>query len=522
MKGTNGARGRFGEIVVILARHNIAKGLNPEKLRAIIEELGPTYVKLGQIVSTRSDLIPEAYCRELAKLRSEAAPMSIETVHAAIEAAYGEPWNEVFAHIDEKPLGAASIAQAHLARLPDGREVVIKVQRPGVHEIMRRDISLLKKAAGLARFTPIGGSIDLALVLDEMWNAAERELNFIEEAKNLQEFAAHMKDIQYVACPAVFDALITEHILVLEYVDGIRIDDVDELKKAGYDPAEIAAKLAENFIKQMTDDRFFHADPHPGNIRVRDGKIVWLDMGMMGRLAEADGAMFTRYMEAVAANDIETLTDAVLTIGIYDKTPDRALLSKDVETLLARYRQMALSSIDAGRVMQDFFSLARKHEISMPPNLTMLARSIVILESVLTTIDPQMNLLKIMSAHMRREMFNPARMREMLERHAFQLSRSADRLGAIPGQFSDALQKIVSGRTTVTVNVAGAEQESRARDARSRRTAGAIVAAALVVGGSIASLSGLPGPGGLPWPSAGLFSAGLVVLIAVFARGRKR
>ncbi len=520
--GVRGARGRLGEIVRILARHNIAKGLDPEKLRAILEDLGPTYVKLGQLVSTRSDLIPEAYCRELAKLRSEAAPMSIETVYSAIEAAYGQPWSEAFARVEETPLGSASIAQAHLARLRDGREAVIKVQRPGIRETMRRDIALLKKAAGLAKLTPIGETVDLALVLDEMWNAAERELNFLEEAKNLREFAANMREVRYASCPAVVEGLVAEQILVLEYVDGIRIDDVAALREAGYDPAEIASKLAENFIRQIVDDRFFHADPHPGNLRVRDGVIVWLDLGMMGRLSDADGAMFTRYIEAVAVNDTEKVTDTVLAMGVYEQTPDRARLSNDIEALLARYRQMSLSSIDAGRVLQEFLALARRHGIAMPANLTMLARSVVILESVLTALDPETNLLRIITAHMRREMFGPERIREFLEKHALQLTRSADRLGAIPGQLSDALQKIVSGRAAVTLNVAGSDAESRARDARSRRTALSVVAAALIIGGAVSSLSRLPGPGGLPWPSAALFSAALVAVIALFARGKRR
>ena len=154
-----------------------------------------------------------------------------------------------------------------------------------------------------------------------MWAAADRELNFLEEAKNLREFAANMKDISYAACPMVYDELVTEHILVLEYVDGIQIDDAAALKEAGYDPTEIAAKLAENFIKQISDDRFFHADPHPGNIRVRDGKIVWLDLGMMGRLTTENGAMFARAILSVATNDVETMTDIVLAVGVCENTP---------------------------------------------------------------------------------------------------------------------------------------------------------------------------------------------------------
>lgn len=521
-RADRGARGRFGEIILILARHNLARGLSPEKLRAILEELGPTYVKLGQMISTRSDLMPEPYCRELSKLRTNAAPMPVETVQAVVEGEFAKPWNEVFQSLDPVPLGAASIAQAHLATLPDGRRVVAKVQRPGIYDIMRRDIALLQKAAALARFTPLHETVDFRMVLDEMWAAAQRELNFVEEAENLREFARNMREIRYAACPQVIDELVTRHILVLEYIDGIQIDDVPSLAADGYDPAEIASKLAANFIKQIVDDRFFHADPHAGNIRVRDGKILWLDLGMMGRLTDADGAMFTRYIQAVADNDIEAVVDAVLALGIYAEHPDRARLTGDIEMLLTRYRQMSLSTINIGLVMQEFLMVARRHGISMPPNYTMLARSVVILESVLNSLDPNTNLLKILSAHVKSDLFSKENARAYLEKHLRQFARSADTLSAIPGQLSDTLSKLQSGRATIQVNIAGSEQESRARDARSGRLALAIVAAALIVGGAISSLSSLPGPGGLPWPSAVLLGAASVALIALAARSRRR
>lgn len=514
-------RTRFGEILAILSRHHIVKELTPEKLRAIFEDLGPTYVKLGQIISTRSDILSEAYCVELAKLRSDAAPMPIETVREAIKAEYGKPCDDVFTQIDPAPLGSASIAQAHLAVLPDGRRVVAKVQRPNIYEMMARDIALLKKASRLIKLTPVGGAFDFSLVLDELWKAAQHEMNFLEEAQNLREFSEKNREIRYVACPAVIDELVTPRILVLEYVDGLQIDDSEALSSAGYDPAEIAAKLAENFIKQVVDDRFFHADPHPGNIRVRDGRIVWIDLGMMGRLSETDGSLFTRYVAAIAANDVEAVTDVVLGMGVYSQLPDRTRLSSDIEVLLARYRQMSLSSINVGRVMEEFLALARKHGISMPASLTMLARSVVIIESVLTKLDPNTNLLKIMSAHLRKDFFDSESMRERLQILARQFVESSEKLTAIPGQVSDTLNKILAGHTTVNVNIAGQEQESRAKDARCRRLALAIVTAALILSAGIASLSSLPGPAGLPWLSAAFLAAAVFALTALFFPNRR-
>ena len=517
-----GAGERFAEIVAILSRHHIVKGLTPEVLRALFEELGPTYVKLGQILSTRSDILPEAYCLELAKLRTDAAPMPIETVRQAVAAEYEKPWGEVFSSIEPEPLGSASIAQAHLALLPDGRRVVIKVQRPGIYETMERDVALLKKAAGLAKYTPVGGAVDFKMVLDELWKAAQHEMDFLEEARNLREFARLNAAVPYVSCPEVMGELTTSRILVLEYVEGCPIDDRAALLAAGLDPGEIASKLAENFIKQVVDDRFFHADPHPGNIRVRDGVIVWLDLGMMGRLSGADGMMFARYMEAIAKNDAEAVTDVLLGMGIMKKPPDRARLTSDIELLLSKYRQMPLSSVNAGGVMQEFLALARRHEISMPASLTMLARSVVILESVLTSLDPETNLLKIMSLHLKKDAFDAESMKARLEKLLLQLSGAPEKLTAIPGQLSDALARILSGRVTLNVNVAGQEQESRAKDRRAFRLSLAVIASSLILGAGIASLKDAPGPGGLNWLSWAFLAGAGVALAALLFHANRR
>jgi len=517
-----GARARFGEIVGILSRHHVVRGLTPEELRAIFEELGPTYVKLGQLLSTRSDILPEAYCQELARLRTDVAPMPIETVRAAIEAEYGLPSGEVFRSIDPIPLGSASIAQAHLAMLPDGRRVVVKVQRPNIRETMERDIQLLKKAARFAKYTPAGGTVDFSMVLDELWKAAQHELDFQEEAENLREFARLNAGVDFVACPEVIGDLATPRILVLEHVDGIQIDDAEALKEAGCDLHELAARLADNFIKQVLDDRFFHADPHPGNIRVRGRKIVWLDLGMMGRLSGADGAMFARLMEAIAKNDADQVTDVLLAMGVCRRPPDRARLALDIEVLLSKYRQMPLASIDAGSVLGEFLALARRHEISMPASLTMLGRSVVILESVLSALDPDTNLVKILSSHLQKDAFNAENLRERLEKLLLQLTGSSEKLTAIPAQVSDALSRVLSGRVMLNVNIAGQERESRDRDRRSVRLSLSIVASSMILGAGLFSLSGAPGLWGLPWPSTLLLIGAAAVFAALALLPRRR
>ena len=265
---------RLIEITRILTRHEVVRGMTPEKLRLILEDLGPTYIKLGQIMSTRSDILPQAYCDELMKLRSEVPPMPFEEVIEVIENSYKQPWSDVFQSIEENCLGSASIAQVHRARLITGEEVVIKVQRKGIYDIMKRDIGLMHKAARLMPARRLAGVVDLDMILDELWVVTQEEMNFLKEADSMEEFARFNREIEYFATPVLYRGYTTGRVLVMEYIDGLEIDDREGLTKAGYDLNEIGTKFVDNYIHQVLDDGFFHADPHPGNLRIRDGKAL--------------------------------------------------------------------------------------------------------------------------------------------------------------------------------------------------------------------------------------------------------
>ena len=302
--GRSDNRQRLMEIVEVVRRHEITKGITPDKLCAIIEELGPTFIKLGQILSMRSDILPKAYCEALTRLRSDVAPIPFEQVKAQIENAYGRPLEEVFSSFDQQALGSASIAQAHAATLQTGEKVVVKVQREGIHEIMGRDILLLKQACKLLKYAPVNELVDFNQVLDEMWVVAQEEMNFQTEAANLERFHKLNADVAFVTSPALYRDYTTTTVLVMERIDGVGIAQKDELTAAGYDLSEIGAKLADNYVKQIMDDGFFHADPHPGNLRVREGKIVWLDMGMMGSLSDRQRELIGKAITGVARGDV--------------------------------------------------------------------------------------------------------------------------------------------------------------------------------------------------------------------------
>ena len=281
-------KSRLREITAVLKKHGITRGLTPEKVRLILEDLGPTFIKIGQIMSMHSDILPKRYCDELMRLCYDVAPMPFKEVTEVIEAAYGCPFFDVFSEIDEKPLGSASIAQVHRAMLLDGSRVVVKVQRKDIYETMARDIALLHKAVKLVPPVSIKGMVDLDMVLDELWAVTREEMNFLTEAANMEEFAKNNQDVAYVDVPKIYQEYTTMHVLVMEYVDGCEISDKEYLTENGYDLKEIGSKLVDNYIKQVMDDGFFHADPHPGNVKIRDGKIVWMNMRMMGRLTDRD------------------------------------------------------------------------------------------------------------------------------------------------------------------------------------------------------------------------------------------
>ena len=203
----------------------------------------------------------------------------------------------------------------HRAVLKTGEEVVVKVQRKGIYEVMARDIGLMKKAVKLLPPVSIKEAVDLNLVLEELWRVTQEEMNFLTEAANMEEFSRKNKNVAFVKTPILYREYTTASVLVMEYIDGIPIDDKETLLAGGYDLDEIGSKFVDNFIKQVMDDGFFHADPHPGNVMIQGGKIVWIDMGMMGRLTERDREMLGKAIEGIALNDIGLIRQAVLGLG---------------------------------------------------------------------------------------------------------------------------------------------------------------------------------------------------------------
>lgn len=454
-------KSRLREMTAVLHKYEITKGLTPEKLRMILEDLGPTFIKIGQIMSMHSDILPKRYCDELMRLRSDVKPMPFSEVSEVLEESYGCSWGAIFREINEKPLGSASIAQVHKAVLKDGSPVVIKVQRKGIYGIMARDIALLRKAVRLLPPVSIKGMVDLDMVLGELWDVTREEMNFLTEAANMEEFARKNEGIAYVGFPVLYQEYTTIHVLVMEYIDGFNIDDKETLLANGYDLKEVGSRLADHYMKQVMEDGFFHADPHPGNLRVRDGKIIWIDMGMMGRLTERDREYIALAVRGVAVNDVGLIQEAVMALGEFKKNPDPSRLYEDISSLLTKYGTVDMGQIDVAEVMMDLMEVMKENGIIMPHGLTMLARGLTHMEGVLADIAPEINMVEIAAGRIKENTIRNFDWKKELKSGGKTLYRAVQRALDIPVLVSDAVQGYLKGQTKVNLDLHASPELAR-------------------------------------------------------------
>ena len=388
---------RLSEIIAVIKKYRLTKDITPENVRLALEELGPTFVKMGQILSSRDDLIPKEFCNEFQKLKHSVKPMPYETVEEILTREYDCPPSEIYQEINKIPVGSASIAQVHKAVLKTGEVVAIKVRRENIEELMERDARLLKKVISLLHLNKIFGDIiNLTQVIDEMYDRAKEEMNFHTEKKHIEEFRENNKELVYLKPLKVFNKYSTNNILVMEYIDGFNISDTEELKKAGYDMDEIAEKLAHNYLKQAIDDGFYHADPHSDNIKVVEGKIAYLDFGMMGRLSKRNRNILEKCIIAIVKNDINEVAHILTLLDTSNNTPDYMQLKNDIRKVLDKNKTTEIINIDIKEFVTEMFILLRQNEITLPKEITMLIRGIVVLEGTLEKISPNINLINVL------------------------------------------------------------------------------------------------------------------------------
>lgn len=506
---------RLREILSVIHKHSIARGVSPEKIRLILEDLGPTYIKLGQIMSMRSDIFPKKICDELMRLRSDVTPMPFSQVKEVIEASYGSDLEEVFAEFEEIPIGSASIAQVHRAKLKTGEGVVVKVQRQGIYDTMSRDIAFLHRAVKLMPPINMNGLVDMNQVLDEMWVVAQEEMNFLAEASNMEEFARLNKDVAYVASPSLYREYTTTQVLVMEYIDGIGVDEKDKLQGAGYDLNEIGIKMADNYVKQIMEDGFFHADPHPGNMRIRDGKIVWIDMGMMGRFSKRDQDLLGKVIKGVATHDISSIVEAVLSLGEFHDKPDQKMLYSDIGDWLAKYGSANFGDLNMGTLMQDLIDIMKENRVAMPHSLTMLVRGLTTIEGVIAEISPEINVVSVATARISGNRWSDFDLKKELKENGQELYRALHKGLKIPSYVSDLLRSYMNGQTRINMDLHATQDLTVLLNSLVRRLVMGFLITALLISSSIICTTDMK-PKLLGIPALGMIGYILAFILTVF------
>lgn len=451
------SRERLKEIIEIVKKYELTKSINPEKVRMIIEDLGPTFIKLGQIASSREDLIPKEYCKELSKLKSSVKEVDFSNTKKILEKEYNKDINQIFKKINEKPIGSASIAQVYEGYLLDGSKVAIKVKRENIDELMKLDTNLLKKAISILHLNKlIGNIIDLESVIDEMYEISKEEMNFNIERNHMQEFFEYNKDIVYLKNIKTYDKLSTENVLVMEYVDGYNINEQQKLIEEGYDLKEIALKLSDNYIKQAIDDGFYHADPHSDNIKIKDGKIVYLDYGMMGRLSKYNRGLLEKCIQAIIKNDISEIAHILVSFDTKKSPVDYMKLKSDIKLVLDKNKQTEIKSINIKTFASDMLSLLQENSITLPKEITMLVRGIVVLEGTLEEVDNNINLIEVLKTRLN---YTDIISKENIKKVLKETVTNANDLVNIPNELLTTLKGVNTGELRFNIELTDSKHQ---------------------------------------------------------------
>ncbi len=517
---------RSTEMIAIFARHNFyANGLTPQELRTTLEDLGPTYVKIGQIMSSRVDLLPAEYCRELEKLRNSVKPLDPAVAKAVIEQETGRKIDEIYTEFRDEPLGSASIAQVHYGVLRDGTRVVTKVQRPLIADMMRKDFVLLNKLADLVNVIGEDSDeqvIDFKSVIAEVERVTKAELDFRVEAENTRLFREKcLDDEERISCPAVIDSLTTERIFTMTYIDGCSVADTEKLIAEGCDPNEIGRVIVDSYLHQVLDAGIFHADPHQGNILVSHGKPYWIDFGMIGRVTDKDIDLIQDMVKALLLQDADSLVSSVMGMGAASEKTDRAKLTRDAEMFIEKYMNVkSVSDINVTEVFDEVMTLAARNHVSMPGRFTMLARSLTTMEGVVEQLCPDLNIFNMLYDKLKdRARQNMDIPRELLEK-GNELVKAGKKTARIPLLASEVLEGVVKGKTRVRVELSEYEEPLNRILRFLRYTVLTLVALVLFIGSCILCTTDFKPllANGMPLPAV----AGIVFSIALTIFSVKR
>jgi ubiquinone biosynthesis protein len=457
----------------------------PERLRMIFEELGPTFIKFGQILSIRRDVLPEEYVSEFEKLQDAVPPFSYAEVARLIAEEFGRDVKDVFEELASEPLASASIAQAHLARTKTGQEVIVKVQRPQIRQMILQDLAIMEHLAHLlARRIPESRRYDPVGLVEEFRKTILLELDFRREGRNADRLRQHLRDMPGIVIPQVFWEYSAPRVLTIEYMVGQGLREA--LSRSAEDRHRIAANLYEAFLKQIFEDGFFHADPHPGNLLfLPDGRVGLLDFGIVGRVSRDRLAGLVTILLAIMEQDVEALLDECIALGLMPADLDRQTIQYEIDELLAEHLDLPLRDISLGHILETLFEMGRKHRLKVLSNLVLLGKTMMTLEAVIRALDPAFALVE----EARWEVERLIRIRlsaEALLKTGWRTTRQVFHLARrLPQRLERILQSVEEGRVRVEL-MPGTEAHvlQQWEQMWHRAIRGAMVCA-LIIGGSL-------------------------------------
>ena len=499
----------------------------PERLRMALEELGPTFIKLGQVLSARADLLPEEFIHELTKLQDEVPAVPYEEVEKVLSTELKGTQKELFRDVEPEPLAAASIGQVHLAHLVDGEVVAVKVQRPGIRRTVEVDLEILFHLATLMEKHLEGWDFHRPTkVVEEFSHTMGRELDYTVEAANMEHFAALFLEEPGVYVPKVFRETTTTRLLTMEYIDGIKSSSLDILRSSGYDLAEIARRGGDLILKQIFVLGFFHADPHPGNLLILPRNVIcFLDMGMVGRLDRESREDLADLLMGLAQRNASAVVEALLKITSWDTEPDLHSLERDVSEFMERHFYKPIKELEFGKLIHQLFDMASKHHLRLPPDILFLIKVFNALESLGRGLDPEFDIIeraRPFVEQVQKERLHPRRLAEDLIGYSSQILHLAKML---PGDIQATLKLARQGKLKIGFEHKGLEPLLTTLDRTSNRLAFAVVIAALIIGSSLVIHADIP-PKWHDVPLIGLAGylvagvMGFWLLVSILRRGR--
>ncbi|MEI3608644.1 ABC1 kinase family protein [Pseudogracilibacillus sp. SO10305] len=500
------------------------------KLRDTLQQLGPTFIKLGQIASSRNDLIPKEITDELEKLQDDVFPIPYEKIEATLEEELHAPIHVLFAHFNIEPIATASIGQVHIATLHTGEEVAVKIQRPSIETTMQTDLEILHDFAKfLEDHFAWARAYQLRDMVDEFAFSLKNELDYMNEGRNAEKIAKQLADNEAVHVPIIYWQYTTKKVLTMEMIHGIKVNNYDKLEAHDYDKRKIAKTITDAMFEQIFIDGFFHGDPHPGNIYILPmNRVVFLDFGMVGQLTEEMRYHFTSLVINLQLGNAKGIVKTFGKLGMMTSETDRSSLLRDVEYLIAKYYDIPMKQIKLGAVIKEVFDIAYEHELQLPNEISILGKTIITIEKIISGLDPTFSIMSAVEPFGKRLIQERMQPSFIAKKTWEQVMDNAEILSELPQDVKDVATTLKKGKLRFDINVSDLPFFMRRLDKISNRLSFSIILLSfcilmvgLIVGAAISGQTTLLWR--LPVIEIGsviAFLLFLLILFSIFRSGR--